>query len=507
MQMTKLNTDPTSASAKPGTGAPSRAAAPPPTLFGPRTMDNHPWGRIIQREMDGTFDPALGKEAMAIAEPAPQDSDHGLQAEPDHFWLEAPELRDLAGTAAIPSTPSPSGRVAAQDPGPPSLTGEGISTSSHGVNEHMSLQVRHASPRDNHLPCAPVASGMGPQNISRGAAAEALPTYVAQQMDQAKGVQECPPVSDALPKGCTLEDLPNRARSPTLAQRSAIPHSHAFQGRRMQHGPASKADALQQPDLPAGAQSALQPGLPDVDGANAEVHKPQGSVAPSVGLHEGEAPAVDQQPDQALASAAAGNLASSVAGPSPNTANAETATSGSTQHPGQHDARLQAGPGHPSANSHGHVAHATGQQLHGQLPEPGIQAEQPGAQPRGEQHPGQQAPDQMRPPAGASSDAARRPGQDGQLWGGAAARVMRPTEALPPVSQLDASVLDALPLAMKRELEHAYGKPVNTAGLCSAFAGHGQDLTSWIHATCLGHDARCLVLEGKCLSFVFNVQG
>ncbi|KAK9867787.1 hypothetical protein WJX84_002274 [Apatococcus fuscideae] len=273
LNMTKLNTDPTSASAKPGTGAPSRAAAPPPTLFGPRTMDNHPWGRIIQREMDGTFDPALGKEAMAIAEPAPQDnSDHGLQAEPDHFWLEAPELRDLAGTAAIPSTPSPSGRVAAQDPGPPSLTGEGISTSSHGVNEHMSLQVRHASPRDNHLPCAPVASGMGPQNISRGAAAEALPTYVAQQMDQAKGVQECPPVSDALPKGCTLEDLPNRARSPTLAQRSAIPHSHAFQGRRMQHGPASKADALQQPDLPAAAR-VMRPteALPPVSQLDASV--------------------------------------------------------------------------------------------------------------------------------------------------------------------------------------------------------------------------------------------
>ena len=33
-----------------------------------------------------------------------------------------------------------------------------------------------------------------------------------------------------------------------------------------------------------------------------------------------------------------------------------------------------------------------------------------------------------------------------------------PIQALPPMGQIDASVLDALPLQLKRELERAYGK-------------------------------------------------
>ena len=48
-----------------------------------------------------------------------------------------------------------------------------------------------------------------------------------------------------------------------------------------------------------------------------------------------------------------------------------------------------------------------------------------------------------------------------------------PVVALPPSSQLDESVLDALPLALKRELELAYGEAPNLqlvllAGSCSA---------------------------------------
>lgn len=38
-----------------------------------------------------------------------------------------------------------------------------------------------------------------------------------------------------------------------------------------------------------------------------------------------------------------------------------------------------------------------------------------------------------------------------------------PIQALPPASQLDAAVLDALPLELKRELERAYGQTCLTS--------------------------------------------
>lgn len=42
--------------------------------------------------------------------------------------------------------------------------------------------------------------------------------------------------------------------------------------------------------------------------------------------------------------------------------------------------------------------------------------------------------------------------QEAGVWGGSG------IQPLPPASQIDASVLDALPLQMKREIERAYGE-------------------------------------------------
>ena len=405
-------------------------------------MDNHPWGRIIQREVDGTFDPALGKEAMAASNPPDQSSRarHGKVRQS----IDVTAV-DLPGSASMvthgqgeesegpPEPPHTNSRVEGkQGPCQPahyrSSTGEQAPDAVHaddgsasglggdgnlhaaalqgdGPQRHDETDIQQGSSGEHsgqlaQLPESLIQAGDGSAEVGLGAGrngAHPQPGAAALEWQDA--------LLGTMPDAHSMEDLPNRPRSPP--DPGQLHSTHAQQ--RQQAGPASRQGHVDNP-TPAAQQAggpttlssmwtpeAAQPGSHDP----LAPHDAGCTAAPDAVLDVAAAAERQIEEDCMMAFDQAARAMSAVSGRS--------------------------------------AAELQGQQRQG------LQREQP--QPAAAQ------------PAGAAGKApAPAAASTGQLWGGAAARVMRPTEPLPPASQLDASVLDALPLAMKRELEHAYGE-------------------------------------------------
>ncbi|KAK9825519.1 hypothetical protein WJX74_003581 [Apatococcus lobatus] len=446
LNMTKLNTDPASAAARPGAGAPSRAAAPPPSVFGPHTMDNHPWGRIAQREVDGTFDPALGKEAMAAPDPPNQASrlssglsKEGMAAADSH--IQPSRGADSRGREAVTAATVPQHvNITPQDQDQwqqPHQSSHFLQKTSDATKTAGCLTDGLASDVNQAAQLAVMPQDAGNQIVDHSSNCEHNhePAELAEdrtaaglasvEIDHRQDVGEhhsshhAGPLDVepqfALSDSCTMEHLPNRPRSPNSGQ----PDRVGLEPRQQ------AAPALRQHDPNASSSTAQQVG---------------NAIEPiPVGPLEGPQPGCDSLHLQDADSAAA---------------NGAIATTGDKLD-------RQACDNQVASFDQAALAMAA----LSSLPEKGLQLH-PRGQLSGLHHPQQAPPQQVQAQASAAQDRAPAPAAapTRQLWGGSAARVMRPTESLPPASQLDASVLDALPLAMKRELEHAYGLGVSQVG-------------------------------------------
>ena len=464
-QMTKLSTDPASAAARPGAGAPSRAAAPPPSVFGPETMENHPWGRIIQREMDGTFDPALGKEAMAAAD-ATADLPDSYRDQPQPGMQQAEQRRHAAeppeydGTHDSHHQDDPEAWLAnalAGDDNPAALD----MLASHGAADlQHAAGWRHAAP-DPHD--GDTALPQMQSNLQNQAVAQAdkprIPHPATRPTNSGSYLGSSAPTAEA----SQMDHLPNRPRSPLTAKPKTEPaqvQSHTDQAAEggLRHVSAlpvnqpATADALRHgPPPPSLAKELIATDLgpeasrPEGDaGSMAAEHSAELSLLSSRGAATNQMHGAEQAAD--------GTDAAHHAADVPHQAAHAQAEQGAIQGTGT-SSNLASLPqshiSHPQpGNQMPHAANAASMQ---------IAASHASQQP----HTSSGVANTRK---GGGSGAGRAtaigaPGRNRQLWDGAAARLMRPTEALPPASQLDTSVLDALPLAMKRELEHAYGEP------------------------------------------------
>ncbi len=491
VQMTKLSTDPASAGARPGAAAPSRAAAPPPSVFGPHTMDNHPWGRIIQREMDGTFDPSLGKEAMAAAEPAVHPQ--GVAPEqPQPSWPR-PEQQPCPSGAAdsadsnqgVPGRKSGHGSHAAA-----SAVAKGVNDSKdRSWNEQLALQkdgpggcdnahdfsrqdcdgsvglLRDTSRQsaDSGQQAQQTAASEPASAVQHQTAAELGKPRVGHPLESAAAGGENPADldDDAHMASGPLEHLPNRQRSPPAAKPRTGPAQPGSHAAHAGHPGVTRASASLlpppvAPELLDSSPSAEASAAPDMLAAAGQLERDDDN--PSNVSHA----SADQLPGRpgVLNQGRYARQAPDGRVPMAYDAHAHD----SAEHVHHH--QQAAGQAHEDRVSpqQALVAATARQPAEPQLPSVlYTSAAQPAAMHADQQQTsalsmGQACLREAGAAPAVRSSAAQASGRNRQLWDGAAARLMRPMEALPPASQLDASVLDALPLAMKRELEHAYGE-------------------------------------------------
>lgn len=408
-------------------------------------MDNHPWGRIIQREFDGTFDPALGKEAMAATDPPDQPSQATTGRANQSMPVAGIDPPGLASTASHSQNEEATGLSETDDVVNGIKGSQGVnrpkqcmSNSRQQAPDFARADCGSASGSYGHgYPTAAAAQNDGAQrngeadicqgsSFQHGGPLAQLPESAVGAGDGSAeaGLEEgagrgsarpqCDSAAlewqDALPNAppdaYSTDDLPNRPRSPPNPRQLHLKHAQ----QRQQAGQVS-----QQGHEDNQTTAAKQAG---------RITAPSSACSLKPAQPASHGPSAPQAAGPTAALDAAGNAASAAARQI-------------------RDDQVLAFDHAVSALSA--LSSRSGADLQGQQQQHGLQQGQPG------QVSAQTVGAAGRAPAPAAASA-------GQLWGGAAARVMRPTEPLPPASQLDASVLDALPLAMKRELEHAYGE-------------------------------------------------